>query len=114
MGKKFDGCPKCEKKGVYVVQGYDPSPEMGILYLCRYCTYTKRVERTKGSEIWFSVIWVEKETGRRLAICKPHTEKRAIQEAQRWSKNTKAERIEVARYPDNEVIWRSDEVHETS
>jgi hypothetical protein len=40
---KFSPCPKCGKKGYYTVRGYDPSPEKGILQMCKYCQYAVRI-----------------------------------------------------------------------
>lgn len=40
---RFSICPRCGKKGKYLCRGYDPTPERGDLYLCRYCNYTERV-----------------------------------------------------------------------
>jgi hypothetical protein len=44
MGKVFAFCPKCQKKGYYEVAGYDPSPERGSLFKCRYCHFYKRAK----------------------------------------------------------------------
>ena len=41
-------CPKCGKKGRYEVQGYDPAPERGRLFMCRYCNYHERASAKYG------------------------------------------------------------------
>lgn len=45
MGKIFYFCPKCKYKGVYLVRGYDPTPEKGHLWNCRYCSFSARTEK---------------------------------------------------------------------
>lgn len=43
MGKVFAHCPQCHKKGYFESTGYDPSPEKGPQFICRYCRFHKRV-----------------------------------------------------------------------
>lgn len=43
MPKTFLRCPKCAKRGYFESAGYDPSPERGPLFRCRYCQFHKRV-----------------------------------------------------------------------
>ena len=45
---RFSHCPWCGKKGRYEAQGYDPNPDRGRLFLCRYCNYNERTSAKYG------------------------------------------------------------------
>ena len=51
MGKQFEKCPKCGKKGWHQSFGYDPQPERGPLMRCRYCQHHVRTRETEEAEI---------------------------------------------------------------
>jgi len=59
------------------------------------------------TEKWYPVVFVERDSNRKLAISKHDTKERAITIAQRWVDST-AERIEVWELPERSVIWRSE------
>ena len=42
MAKVYEHCPRCGRKGVYRVFGYDPDPAAGPWYRCRYCRHNER------------------------------------------------------------------------
>ena len=42
---RFSVCPNCYRKGWYLSRGYDPNPEEGPLYMCRYCNHYERVAK---------------------------------------------------------------------